>query len=198
MTLMRVSSSCRLVHLNVSGCSRLTDVSLVCLANNSSHLQTLDISRCRKVTDNGLNILAKNCLNLKRLDLEECSRITDSSLHHLALSCHRLSHLNIGFCDLVSDEGVRYIGNSSCAAECLSVLELDNLSQITDACLTYLYGCHNLKRIELIDCQYITPAGINRLMVTITFKFNCFKFDESLISTNFIFNIKAPFTTIKF
>ena len=110
-------------------------------------------------------MVARSCRDLRRLDLEECVKVTDVTLQSLALSCHRLSHVNIAFCDLVSDEGVRYLGHSACAAESLQVLELDNLSQLTDACLVHLYSCHNLRRLELIDCQYITPVGINRLVV---------------------------------
>lgn len=52
-----------------------------------------------------------------------------------------------------------------CAAEHLTVLELDNCPLITDASLEHLVSCHNLQRIELYDCQLITRAGIRRLRV---------------------------------
>lgn len=53
-----------------------------------------------------------------------------------------------------------------CAAEHLTVLELDNCPLITDASLEHLVSCHNLQRIELYDCQLITRAGIRRLRVS--------------------------------
>lgn len=54
---------------------------------------------------------------------------------------------------------------SPCAAENLTVLELDNCPLITDASLEHLTSCHNLQRVELYDCQLITRVGIRRLRV---------------------------------
>lgn len=58
---------------------------------------------------------------------------------------------------------------SPCAAENLTVLELDNCPLITDASLDNLVSCHNLQRIELYDCQLITHTGIRRLRVILLF-----------------------------
>jgi len=82
-------------------------------------------------------------------------------LHFLLQS---LSH-----CELITDEGIRHLGTSPCAAENLTVLELDNCPLITDASLEHLISCHNLQRIELYDCQLITRAGIRRLRVFLVF-----------------------------
>jgi len=57
---------------------------------------------------------------------------------------------------------------SPCAAENLTVLELDNCPLITDASLEHLTSCHNLQRVELYDCQLITRVGIKRLRVSWT------------------------------
>lgn len=76
------------------------------------------------------------------------------------LSCQTLSH-----CELITDEGIRQLAAGSCAAESLSVLELDNCPLITDLTLEHLVSCHNLQRIELYDCQMITRAAIRRLRV---------------------------------
>lgn len=62
---------------------------------------------------------------------------------------------------------------SPCAAENLTVLELDNCPLITDASLDNLVSCHNLQRIELYDCQLITHTGIRRLRVIIACPFIC-------------------------
>lgn len=55
---------------------------------------------------------------------------------------------------------------SPCAAENLTVLELDNCPLITDNSLDYLNSCHNLQRVELYDCQLITRNGIRKLRVS--------------------------------
>lgn len=72
---------------------------------------------------------------------------------------------SLSHCELITDEGIRHLGTSPCAAENLTVLELDNCPLITDASLEHLISCHNLQRIELYDCQLITRAGIRRLRV---------------------------------
>lgn len=55
---------------------------------------------------------------------------------------------------------------SPCAAENLTVLELDNCPLVTDSSLEHLISCHNLQRVELYDCQLITRNGIRKLRVS--------------------------------
>lgn len=72
---------------------------------------------------------------------------------------------------MITDEGIRHLSMSPCAAENLTVLELDNCPLITDASLEHLISCHNLQRVELYDCQLITRVGIRRLRVSFFFVF---------------------------
>jgi F-box/leucine-rich repeat protein 2/20 len=78
------------------------------------------------------------------------------------LPTQTLSH-----CELITDDGIRQLAAGSCAAESLSVLELDNCPLITDATLEHLTSCHNLQRIELYDCQLISRNAIRKLRVNI-------------------------------
>jgi len=73
----------------------------------------------------------------------------------------------LSHCELITDDGIGQLGGGLCAAESLTVLELDNCPLITDASLTHLSGCQSLRRIELYDCQLITRAGIHKLKVCI-------------------------------
>lgn len=127
------------------------------------------------------------------MDLEECNQITDATLAHLATGCPSLEklvcilvivghicwwqaihychyspylHQTLSHCELITDDGIRQLAAGSCAAESLSVLELDNCPLITDQTLEHLVSCHNLQRIELYDCQMITRAAIRRLRVS--------------------------------
>ena len=66
--------------LDISLCQRVTDASLVCIANNLPNLEILDIRRCRGVTDLGiirLNLLRK----LRVLDISECDDITAAAIN---------------------------------------------------------------------------------------------------------------------
>lgn len=71
----------------------------------------------------------------------------------------------LSHCELITDDGIRHLTSGSCAAESLSVLELDNCPLITDRTLEHLVSCHNLQRIELFDCQLISRAAIRKLKV---------------------------------
>lgn len=71
----------------------------------------------------------------------------------------------LSHCELITDDGIRQLAAGSCAAESLSVLELDNCPLITDATLEHLTSCHNLQRIELYDCQLISRNAIRKLRV---------------------------------
>ena len=152
-----------LKYLCVSNCSHLTDLTLINLANNCHELTTLECAGVSQFTDTGFQALARNCPHLERMDLEECVLITDSTIAVLSACCPLLESLSLSHCELITDEGIRQLGIAPCASETLNVLELDNLPLITDASLDHLISCHNLKRIELYDCQLITRAGIRRL-----------------------------------
>lgn len=135
------------------------------------------------------------------MDLEECNQITDLTLAHLATGCPSLEKLvsefvawtvhiiyendgnlliryafyvfqTLSHCELITDDGIRQLTAGSCAAESLSVLELDNCPLITDQTLEHLVSCHNLQQIELYDCQMITRAAIRRLRVGQTIQFH--------------------------
>lgn len=80
----------------------------------------------------------------------------------------------LSHCELITDDGIRQLAAGSCAAESLSVLELDNCPLITDQTLEHLVSCHNLQRIELYDCQMITRAAIRRLRVSLFAHFQTF------------------------
>lgn len=85
------------------------------------------------------------------------------SLKSVTTSNANLWLQTLSHCDLITDEGIRQLAAGSCAAESLSVLELDNCPLITDATLEHLISCHNLQRIELYDCQLISRNAIRRL-----------------------------------
>lgn len=89
----------------------------------------------------------------------------------------------LSHCELITDEGIRQLAAGNCAAESLSVLELDNCPLITDLTLEHLVSCHNLQRIELYDCQMITRAAIRRLRVTNETKY--LQYNESYIISHF-------------
>lgn len=86
-------------------------------------------------------------------------------LYRTCVDNEMLKFQTLSHCELITDDGIRQLAAGICAAESLSVLELDNCPLITDQTLEHLVSCHNLERIELYDCQMITRAAIRRLRV---------------------------------
>ena len=161
--IVQLADNCHdLEYLSVSNC-HLSDASLIALANNCPKLNTLECSGVSQLTDTGFQALARCCNLLERIDLEECVLITDATLAALATCCPLLESISLSHCELITDEGIRQLGTGPCASENLATIELDNLPLITDAALDHLVSCHNLRRVELYDCQLISRAGIRRL-----------------------------------
>lgn len=105
----KVISSIALLHggtlevLNLDGCEKITDTSLMKIAENCLFLTDLDVSKC-SITDNGLAFLARaKNLNLQILSLSCCSRVTDKSLPSLGKLGKTLLGLNLQHCSGISN-----------------------------------------------------------------------------------------------
>ncbi|CAE1140776.1 FBXL7 [Acanthosepion pharaonis] len=87
-----VSNCVNLEHLNVSGCSNITCVSLAnsILARAPAHylhqvyLLYLDMSDCNLLDDRGLQILALHCSRLQFLYLRRSRRVSYPPRHHIS------------------------------------------------------------------------------------------------------------------
>ncbi|XP_072984245.1 EIN3-binding F-box protein 1-like [Typha latifolia] len=92
--------------LNLDGCKKVTDKSLLAVAENCSVIDELDLSRCM-VSDYGVAVLASaRQLNLHVLSLAGCSKVTQKSLPFLANLGQSLIGLNLQFCNLISTCGI--------------------------------------------------------------------------------------------
>eukprot|EP00965_Chrysotila_dentata_P190075 6173670-Pleurochrysis_carterae.AAC.1 len=65
-----------LCSLDLSGCSRLTETSLIEIAHGCPKLQSLDVGSCKSlVTDKALVVLAAKCSSLRSLNLRFCEQV---------------------------------------------------------------------------------------------------------------------------
>jgi len=88
--------------LNLDGCQKISDASLVAIAENCPLLSDLDLSKCM-ITDCGIAALANaNQLNLQILSVSRCSSITDKSLLALGKLGQTLGGLNLQHCNAIS------------------------------------------------------------------------------------------------
>lgn len=92
--------------LNLEGVRKITDESLVAIAENCALLNDLDVSRCG-ITDVGLSHLSEGVqIDLQILSLSGCSKISNKSSPFLKKLGQTLVGLNIQQCNLISTSSV--------------------------------------------------------------------------------------------
>ena len=90
-----VAMNCRkLKSLDISRCGRVTDASIMLLAN-CPQLRVLRLKRLRYATDESIDLIARNCLQLRELSVASTLMITDQSIVAVALHCRYLESLDV-------------------------------------------------------------------------------------------------------
>ncbi|KAL3699518.1 hypothetical protein R1sor_017540 [Riccia sorocarpa] len=148
--------------LDLTGCTLLTDGSLLALATGCTRLQKLNLSGCIGITDVGVVALAKGCSSLRHLNLCGCDNAgLDYALVALGAGCSELQYLNVGWCDRITDKGVTAV-----ALGCPDLAEIDlcGCHFITDRSVMVLADhCPRLRRLILYGCQNITDLSMYSL-----------------------------------
>jgi len=108
-SLKALARDCRkLGYLNVRGCAALSDHSLHRVFECCARLHSVDVGRCR-VTDTSLITLAQHGRCLQKLGLRGCARVTDEGLRWVAEGCARLSFVNMQECPQVTLSAIRQL-----------------------------------------------------------------------------------------
>lgn len=106
--------------LNLEGCRKITDASLVAVADNCLLLNDLDVSKCG-ITDSGIKILScAEQLNLQVLSLSGCSEVSNKSLPYLEKLGKTLVGLNLQHCNSIYSSTVDLLVESMWRCDILS------------------------------------------------------------------------------
>ncbi|KAF9421543.1 hypothetical protein HW555_002476 [Spodoptera exigua] len=92
-----------LKELDISGCNRITDVSLT-YAFNFKELINLNLSRCQQITHDGIEHLVKNCPSIEYINLIDCYNLNDEAVQEIVKNLQRLKHLELRGCNQLSDK----------------------------------------------------------------------------------------------
>jgi hypothetical protein len=103
-------------------------------------LVDLDISGCTRVTDIGMWYLSRKLLNLSYLTLHRCPLVSDKGLRYLASTLVRMVHIGIGTSRSISDVGVMKLAVSM---PCLTGIDLGKSPHVTADCLALLHNTTN-------------------------------------------------------
>ncbi|KAG2713279.1 hypothetical protein I3760_04G170200 [Carya illinoinensis] len=106
--------------LNLDGCRKITDASLVAIADNCLLLNDLDVSKCA-ITDCGIEVLScAEQLNLQVLSLSGCSEVSNKSMPFLEKLGKTLMGLNLQHCNSISSGTVELLVESLWRCDILS------------------------------------------------------------------------------
>lgn len=124
-------------NLNLSGCSRLTDISL-CHAFKFLELQCLDLTQCCQVSESGLSTLSLNNPSLETLILSMCYSVCDDAVEALTANLKRLKYLDLSACEKLTNESVSCIARNGKALRHLDMRRCDRLSVCQDGILDHI------------------------------------------------------------
>ncbi|XP_008299140.1 F-box/LRR-repeat protein 13 [Stegastes partitus] len=177
------SNSQGLRRLHAAKCPRMTDASLKSVAT-LKNLEYLDVSFCSRVSDVGIQYLTEgsSVTKLEELNISHCSNITDASVMRIAQRFCKLYHLDLSYCERLTDLAVEWLsGSSVCSLDIsgcsiqdqgLATLEGIHLKKLVLAECVYVTDigieklCKNVKELEHVDvshCAALTDAAIRSL-----------------------------------
>ncbi|KAK1257703.1 F-box/LRR-repeat protein 4 [Acorus gramineus] len=152
-------------NLALVGLSSVTDrgVSSILNAVNAKKktLVSLDLSGCSRITD--WTVVAASKLfgeRLRSVSFDGCLGLTDRSLEAIRESCHGLEEVDLSWCVGVTDEGV--LSLASAKHQTIKVLSLAGCTGITDRGLGFIemMMCGSLVGLNVKKCSGLSREGI--------------------------------------
>ncbi|KAJ9551162.1 hypothetical protein OSB04_015207 [Centaurea solstitialis] len=157
-----------LVHLTITACYGITDLSLEAIGNGCGSLKHMVLKKCCFVSDNGLVSFAESARFLEILHLEECNRISQRGiLGTLSKRNSKLKSFSIVKCMGIKDQEHEVVAISECRS--LRSLTIKNCTGFGNGNLA-LVGklCPNLHNLDLSGLYGITDSGLFELLTTCT------------------------------
>jgi len=153
----------QLTHLNLQGCTNISDLSLSVVAQFCKKLKVLNVSGCPKLTNFSLQIVAQECnSNLEEINVNECKGISSEGgllFNYLAYFCPNLKRLMLRDTKVTGSEIVRL-----CSMVSFFELNLQGLSSLTDEHLrTIAESQPYLEVLYLSFCYKVTAQGLQYL-----------------------------------
>lgn len=142
-----------------------------------SSLTQISLAGCHRITDTSIIAVANHCPMLEHLDLRACGLVSDLSISVVALNCPRLRHLNVGRIrdrERITITSIRLIAQRTKAA----VLGLAGCD-ISDECMLLLaqHRKSSMERISVNNCYRITNESI-RAFVKLCPRLSVFEMKE--------------------
>ena len=150
-----------LLHLELMGCSSVTDECIVKAVVGCSKRVIEDGSICDMIRVAGVSALSQGCGQLQSINLRGSSQVADAGVSVLSAGCGQLLSIDLTGCRQVTDAGISASG-AGCGQ--LQSIDLRGCRQVTDAGISALsQGCGQLQSINLSFCHQVTDTGVSAL-----------------------------------
>jgi len=146
--------------LDLGGCEKITDNSLLHIAKKYPSLQIINLSFCINITAEGIKALVHQCNSLHTISLCHCS-ISDQALFHIASSLPNLKSLSLSGCQHISDAAVQKL-----LAKCsdLQYLDISHCKTLSSSSIKAVAGLSSLLHLDLSWCSdAISESSIQKL-----------------------------------
>ncbi|XP_069110695.1 uncharacterized protein [Argopecten irradians] len=171
--LEQISRTCpKLRSLSVEGCSLVTDVGFVHIAEHCKELRDLFVNSLemqspegRNITDLGLSSLAQGCQRLGRLVINKCPGVSSTGLTAVAKHCRDLEEISVAECLSVTDESVMALAVHSSN---LRKVNLNSCLQVTsDAVSKLVVGCEHMHSLHLETCRFMSKLNFDGILANV-------------------------------
>ena len=148
--------------LDLTGCRRVTDESIVAIGRACPRLEALHLRDCRLVSAGGVTAVASGCQHLKELNLHDCKRVTSDSIEAVARGCLQLECLTLRGCKEVGDPAFCALAHG-----CRRLQEIDAMdTKISAAGLTALLGNPLLTQLNILASDRLSQEAIDAARVS--------------------------------
>lgn len=140
----------RLVHINLSGLSGVTNAAMKIIASNCPRVETLNISWCNNIDSRGMIKVIEGCPNLRDLKAGEVRGWDDVDLMVKLFERNSLERLVLKNCDSLNDDSLAAL--------------IQGVDQEVDVLTDRpIVPPRKLKHLDLTRCRSITDSGVKTL-----------------------------------
>ncbi|CAN6655679.1 hypothetical protein TRVA0_028S01002 [Trichomonascus vanleenenianus] len=155
-----------LERLTLTGCSRVSDVSLIPLIENNKRLQSIDLTNLALITGATINQLAESCKRLQGLYASNCHLIPSSSVRNLASKCPMMKRVKLNGCPSIDDAAVTEL-----ATNCKSIVEMNigECQVFDESVATVMQELPNLREFRIAQNAHIRNDAFLNLDASLEF-----------------------------
>ena len=146
----------QLEHVNLSGCSAVTDVGFSALFAQLPSLLSLDLSNTGRISLSSFAVLTDHCPRLSSLNLSSCRSANDAVIRHVCSSLPTLQSLLLSSCWALTAQSLLHLPAS------LTELDVSGCySAVSDRSVRFIaLTCHGLIALSVRGCS-LTDAGMD-------------------------------------